>query len=381
MALEKTKRFILKQDDDDPRTVVAKFATLGVVDLDGDVIESGAIGDQDVLMGAYNHDFASLPPGYGQTYETRDAAMFRGKFLETPVGDLYYSTLKALDDAGQSMEWSFRFFVDDGGVETRDGEDHFVIRKARVAHVAPVERGAGIDTRIVSIKSCGPECEAKKAEMAKTCSCKNGDQSSTDTAPPTIEIDYEKLADAIAVAFAKVLPQPAKAIADDPSPGADPQTAESVDKANPDSQTKGQGLGDLIRSLRDEKELTNEDLATAAELSVASIGGILAGTSACPKVGHLERLARRLDVSLSRLVKAAEEDGCGKADEDPDPNAEDSAKADSGQDDGQAATEDTELEKQIEAILSGFPGLEGKIDPGVAAFAAFEDVLAKYEES
>ena len=127
--------------------------------------------------------------------------------------------------------------------------------------------------------------------------------------------------------------------------------------------------------------MTNDDLAAATELSLASIGGILAGTSECPKVGHLERLARRLDVSLSRLVKAAEEDGCGKADDATDPEVDDAGKSATGLDDKEGATGDDDLEKQIEAILSGFPGLEGKIDPGVAAFAAFEDVLAKYEES
>ena len=60
--IEKTKRFILKHDDDNERSVTARFATLGVVDLDGDIIEAGAIGDQFVMMGAYNHAMAVLPP-------------------------------------------------------------------------------------------------------------------------------------------------------------------------------------------------------------------------------------------------------------------------------------------------------------------------------
>ena len=94
MAEIRTKTVRVKVDEDDPRTITARFATLGVVDLDGDIIQPGAIGDQNVLMGAYNHSFESLPPGYGVTYENTTEALFRGKFLETPAGEAHYQTLK-----------------------------------------------------------------------------------------------------------------------------------------------------------------------------------------------------------------------------------------------------------------------------------------------
>ena len=164
---ERIKTISVKVDEgDEPRTITARFATLGVVDLDGDIIERGAIGDQEVLLGAYNHDFQSLPPGFGSTYETAKAAMFKGTFFDTPVGDLHYQTLKAAQEAGYNMEWSFRFFVEDGGFETRKGEEYYVIRKAKVSHVAPVEKGAGINTGTVEVKACGPECQAAQANKA-----------------------------------------------------------------------------------------------------------------------------------------------------------------------------------------------------------------------
>ena len=79
---------------------------------------------------------------------------------------------------------------------------------------------------------------------------------------------------------------------------------------------KGDTLGSLIRTLRDEKELTNDDLAEAAGVSVSTIGQILGGTLVCPKASRLDSLAQKLGVKLSSLVAAAEADGCGSYEED-----------------------------------------------------------------
>ena len=159
LSEERTKRFTLrldKQDEDGERSVTALFATFNVVDLDGDVTEPGAFGKQSVLMGAYNHNPGMLPPGKGATYEEDDTALFKGRFFTTSSGTEHYTTIK---EAGGTMEWSYRFFVEDGGFETRDGENVFIIRKAKVTHVAPVEAGAGIGTRTVDIKCV--DCDAK----------------------------------------------------------------------------------------------------------------------------------------------------------------------------------------------------------------------------
>lgn len=480
----RTKTVTVKADDDS-RTVTARFATFGVVDLDGDIIEPGAIGEQSVFMGAYNHDFAMLPPGMGATYETEDEALFRGEFFETWSGNEHYKTIKA---AGGQMDWSFRFFVEEGGFETRAGEDYFVIRKARVAHVAPVETGAGINTGTLEIKSCGPECQANKMAQQGEAREKG-----------SVLIDYSKLAEALAPVVLSAMDSGAgkttdgcgcgsKSAGDDAarkrgtllladgrrfdidtstsegraaltsrlqggmglveavieiaaegksapteiekvaclkcgkeyakdqinddgqclaacaapstaSSGADAGTTPSgsggsSEKQGGGSVYKGEGLGDLLRQLRDEKELSNDDLATAAGLSVSSIGGILAGTTQCPKIGQLQALARLLKVNLSRLVAAAEADGCDQYEGDLESSANDQGQGKSGDDDPEtqepAAGDPTDpegtpsddvLAKQIDDLLSGFPGLPPETDPGLKAWHQYQIEVLEAQET
>lgn len=370
-------------EGDEPRTITARFATLGVVDLDGDIIERGAIGDQEVLLGAYNHDFQSLPPGFGATYETAKAAMFKGTFFDTPVGDLHYQTLKAAQEAGYNMEWSFRFFVEDGGFETRKGEEYYVIRKAKVSHVAPVEKGAGINTGTVEVKVCGPECQAAQA---------SGGSSDGAQATGTAGIDYDELTKRLAEVIGPAITTAiVSAMGEcDGCKGSKSQTDATTDATTKDDQgqDKGQSLGDLLRELRDEKELTNDDLADAAGLSVSGIGGILAGTTTCPKVTQLQGLSRRLGVNLSRLVSAAEQDGCDQYDDDDqsgadDPGADKTADADDPTDSGDAVaagTDDTQdpesdesIAKQLDALLSGFPGIPDGVDSGLMAWDQYKE--------
>ena len=421
----RTKSVTVKADDDS-RTVTARFATLGVVDMDGDIIEPGAIGEQDVFMGAYNHDFAMLPPGMGATYETEDEALFRGEFFDTWSGDEHYKTIKA---AGGQMDWSFRFFVEEGGFETRAGEDYYVIRKARVTHVAPVESGAGINTGTLDVKSCGPACEAAKSARSK----------GEGNAAQSGGIDYEKMmadiaeivANTVATAMAATTPansdcgcgsksgdtaDPVTASSGATTPSSAPETAnspadadstpsepansgdsvansgDSPEKSSAAPEHKGEGLGDLLRQLRDENELTNDDLADAAGLSVSSIGSILAGTTECPKIGQLQALARRLKVNLSRLVAAAEKDGCDQY-EGTESSADDQGKDKSEGDtpevpetpendpaDPAGTPTDDVLAKQIDDLLSGFPGLPADTDPGLKAWHQFQVEIMAAEE-
>ena len=464
------------KQDDEPRTVEAVFATLGVVDRDGDIIEPGAIGDQSVAMGAYNHDFQGLPPGYGDTYETSTEARFRGTFLDTPAGNAHYQTLKQMSDAGHDMDWSFRFFIEEGGFETRQDEESYIIRKARVAHVAPVEVGAGVNTRTLEIKSCGPECQAAKGSNSQDApNAKAGEGRGDAQQKGSVLIDYSKLSDVLAPILASAVDSAVGRLVKndgncgckDGTPQAKGETlgnllrelrdeaevtnedlgnaagisestvsqimdgsifcpprnrlegfadllnvpvsrlitaaeADGCDYSEPNDasaqtgeQLKGQGLGDLLRGLRDEKELTNDDLATAAGLSVASIGGILAGTTNCPKIGQLQGLARRLSVTLSSLVAAAEQDGCeeyGGSDSSADDQGQSksdvaggaTAVADSeGASGNDGATDDTSdetLAKQIENLLSGFPGLPPETDPGLMAWNRYQGAVLIEQE-
>lgn len=377
----RTKRVTLKVEDD--RTVTAKFATFGVRDLDGDIIEAGAIGEQSVLLGAFNHNPGLLPPGSGKTYEEEDAAMFKGTFFPTSSGNDLYETLKGDKAAGDIMEWSFRFFVQEGAFETVDEVESFMIRKARITHVAPVESAAGVDTGTVEVKC--DSCDAKGDSAVQT--------------PP---IDYEKLAVTVATAVAAAMGKSVKSGC-----------------GCKDGQDKGDTLGALIRTLRDEKELTNDDLAEAAGLSVDYIGQILGGTVVCPKASRLESLAEKLGVNLSKLVEAAETDGCGNYDDDDDDDksqavavaSKDGAEGqtdaatepaltnegstdqadpdDAATKDGADGADDTQnrvpdppegsLEHQVQALLMGFPGLPAGVDPGIAAFEKYQDAIGAKE--
>ena len=366
----RTKTVLVKIDDD-TKTVTARFATFGVVDHDGDIIEAGSVGEQDVFLGAWNHSSDRLPPGKGATSETKKAAMFKGEFFDTTSGLEHYKTIKA---AGDTMEWSFRFFVEEGGFETRGGNDYYVIRKMRITHVAPVESGAGINTGTVGIKQ-HPEAVAP--------------------------IDYELLATTVATAVVNAL-------------GA---TKGGCGPCAGGKSNKGETLGALLRELRDEKELTNDDLASAAGVSVATVGQMLGGTIVCPSPNRLQGLARRLGVNLSRLVTAAENDGCDLNEDDPQdaatdatPDAKDTVTEPEPDDDTPTSAKDTaaddttadadaddpegtdgsdrdpedadskaspDIMRQVEALLSGYPGMPKDVDPALAAFERFKQTIGK----
>jgi len=152
----------LKADADDSGAFTAQFATLGVVDLDGDVTEPGAFEDgQETIIEAWNHGRNDLPVGRGVIHEVGDKAMIDGRFfLDTQSGREHYEVVKAL---GPLQEWSYTFNVLDAG-EGKQGEKRVrLLRKLDVWGVAPVQRGAGVDTRTVNIKS--PPWSAEEQQM------------------------------------------------------------------------------------------------------------------------------------------------------------------------------------------------------------------------
>ena len=364
---ERTKRLVLKIDDEEERTVIAQFATFGVTDHDGDVTEPGAFREQEVFMGAWNHNPYMLPPGLGKTYEEDDGAYFKGQFFDSVSGNEHYELIKA---AGGQMEWSYRFFVEDGFIPVGDDHDYdddvyFVIRQAKITHVAPVEAGAGIGTRTVDVKCVG--CEAKSDP------------------PAAPRIDYQELAKAVAPAID--YQELAKAVA----PAIDYQElGKAVAAYLPKNECgggckgcsgkKGDNLGTLIRNLRDAKELSNEELAEAAGISVDTLGQILGGTLNCPKASRLEALAAKLGVKLSMLMEAAEQDGCGDFDDDAKADEPAAEKARPTDDPGDPdpdpdPDEGASLEKQYDALISGFPGLPDEVDPATAIYERWKSTV------
>jgi len=141
-----------KKDADETGEFRAEFATLNVVDHDGDVTVPGAFQDgQETLIEAWNHNYGQLPVGKGVIHEDGDKAVVEGFFfLDTQGGLEHYKTVKAL---GSLQEWSYTFDVEDSGYGEFDDQDVQFLRKLDVWGVAPVERGAGIDTRTTDIKA------------------------------------------------------------------------------------------------------------------------------------------------------------------------------------------------------------------------------------
>ncbi len=75
-------------------------------------------------------------------------------------------------------------------------------------------------------------------------------------------------------------------------------------------EVRGEALGALLKKLRDELDLTNQELADAAGISVGTMSQILNGAIICPPISRLEGLASLLGVSVDTLITEAEKDGC-----------------------------------------------------------------------
>lgn len=147
-------RMQLKADGDGrPGEFQAVFATLNVIDHDGDVTLPGAFGEQRVLIEPWNHNYAAPPVGKGLIREEADEALVDGAFfLESGSGQEHYQVVKAL---GDMQEWSYTFRVKDADQGMFEGQPVWFLKKLDVIGVSPVTRGAGIGTRTTTIKGAG----------------------------------------------------------------------------------------------------------------------------------------------------------------------------------------------------------------------------------
>ena len=280
--------------------ITARFATLDVLDHDGDVIRPKAIGKQKVNAGLYNHLLASpTPAGYGDTYEEDGAVYATIQYItDTFAGRETYTYLKAMADAKRPVEWSMAFNVTKGGplpekdplYEPNVGffrEGPYEIKKMDIVSIDPVGRGAGINTATVEAKGCDGACEARRQVKE------------VGAATVKLHVDTSDL-------HAYIV----KAIGDLATPPTGLTTSSTVLVTWTPPDTKGETLAALVRELRDERELSNDDLAEATGLSVATIGQILGGTH-IPAASSLQSLADTLGVSLTQLSAAADQDKAG----------------------------------------------------------------------
>lgn len=135
--------------------VEAVFATLGVKDHDGDVIERGAIKDgTSVAISAYGHSVwkGDAPAGVGTIHEVGDELILKGTyFLDTDQGRNDFHTVKGLAAAGKG-EWSFGLLNVQATKTTKNGVAANFISSVDVPEVSPVFIGAGINTRTLVAK-------------------------------------------------------------------------------------------------------------------------------------------------------------------------------------------------------------------------------------
>jgi HK97 family phage prohead protease len=137
--------------DSDTGEFRATFATLNVVDRDGDVTSPGAFTEQPVKIASWGHQWTQLPVGLGTIRADSERAWVDGQFfLDTTPGRDTYTTVKRL---GGLQEWSYGFEILDATFGQFDGKDVRFLKRLNVFEVSPVLLGAGIGTRTDSIKS------------------------------------------------------------------------------------------------------------------------------------------------------------------------------------------------------------------------------------
>jgi hypothetical protein len=126
----------------DKGQVVAKIATLNVIDKDGDVILPGALQRTDVVISAY---------GKGVFYEEGDALMFEGEFfMDTTHGRDTFITVKNLGALG---EWSYSLQNVTSEPVQVDGVRANGIKGFGATEVSPVLVGASVGSETLSTKS------------------------------------------------------------------------------------------------------------------------------------------------------------------------------------------------------------------------------------
>ncbi len=141
--------------DDEQGTFSAVFATMNVVDADGDLTIPGAFGKQDVVIGAYAHNswYGELPVGKGSIHEEGDLAIVEGQFfLDTENGKNTYGVIKGMKEL---QEWSYSLPEIDYEYREEDGESIRILKRIVVNEVSPCLMGSGIDTRTLDVKIKG----------------------------------------------------------------------------------------------------------------------------------------------------------------------------------------------------------------------------------
>ena len=155
---------------DAPGVVVARFATLNVIDKDEDVTLPGAFGSQQVRMQPFGHDTGHPAIGKGSIVEEGDEAIATLHInLGMMEGKETYESLRFDAENGPPLtEWSYTFDVEKWSRGQFQGRDVRFLEAMKVHSVDPVFLGAGVGTATLAVKSHDGETYADHAEHVLT---------------------------------------------------------------------------------------------------------------------------------------------------------------------------------------------------------------------
>ena len=148
--------------------VLARVATLNVPDNEDDVLMSGSVGTQNIIVSKWNHSskkiFGPSPVGMGKVYEDGDSLLAEIEYFinETPPNmeavDAY-NTVKRLSKNSQCY-WSIAYKTKETDYkELKEGNVPRVIRyihKMSVDEASPVDDPGGVGTGTIDIKQARP---------------------------------------------------------------------------------------------------------------------------------------------------------------------------------------------------------------------------------
>lgn len=142
--------------DADAGIVTAVFSTFGVVDLDRDIVEPGAIKSGPVRVSAYGHSswgrggISMLPVGRGSIHTDDEKAWAEMRFfMDTTHGRDTFNTIKGM---GELQEWSYSLRNIKAEYDEDDNGPFRRIKSVDVHEVSPVLMGASIGTHTVAVK-------------------------------------------------------------------------------------------------------------------------------------------------------------------------------------------------------------------------------------
>lgn len=169
MALVKSLSGDVQVKSADRGEVTAVFATLNVIDKDGDVTFPGAFTDgEEVAISPWRHAVWSgqVPPiGEGRIKTVGDKAIFDGRFfLGMAAGREHFELVKARKE---KQEWSYGFdTLHKPETVMFGGRKANALRKLKVYEVSPVWQGAGVGTATLAVKANQDGEEAATAVTA-----------------------------------------------------------------------------------------------------------------------------------------------------------------------------------------------------------------------